>query len=542
LSVRSGVALPLPEEFTLTDPDIEVPAEPRPRLWPRRESAIVGCLVLLAVALRAPTLTRAFWVDEGISIGIASHRLGQIPGLLRFDGSPPLYYVLLHPWLGVFGSSELSVHTFSLLISVAVIPVAWWSARQIFGRPAGLCAAVLATTNPFLAWYGTESRMYPLACGLSLVGVAMAVRALRDRSIRDVVSAALVLSLLLYTHNWGLYLVAATVIVFAADAVRRRDARALTVVAFAAAALGLIYLPWLPFFLEQARNTAAPWAVPPPIGDLIADPASVLGGTLGVLVVPLFIYGVVTCRAMVPPAKRHLAYLFFSVAGLAVLEGYIAAQIEPSWASRYLAVALGPALLALAGLLGTSPKGRRVVVAAAVLLATWSIVGTFIPDANARYAKSNVAAVVGVVDHVLEPGDLVIVNQSEQLADVDHYAPAGLRFATPQGLVTDPSFVDWRHLTSRLERVQPCATIGPALAALPVGAHIFVVNPLKPIGAQGSRWLRASKHGVDAVNTMLFADRGLRLIESFAPATVPKPFSPVVGLLFSKVAASPTCL
>ena len=37
-----------------------------------------------------------FWIDEGLSVGIASHPLVDIPGVLRQDGSPPLYYLLLN--------------------------------------------------------------------------------------------------------------------------------------------------------------------------------------------------------------------------------------------------------------------------------------------------------------------------------------------------------------------------------------------------------------------------------------------------------------
>src|SRR5271165_5228303 len=69
------------------------------RIPPLPNAVVVGALVVLAALLRLPNLARAYWVDEGISVGIASHHLSQIPGLLRHDGSPPLFYVLLHFWV-----------------------------------------------------------------------------------------------------------------------------------------------------------------------------------------------------------------------------------------------------------------------------------------------------------------------------------------------------------------------------------------------------------------------------------------------------------
>ena len=49
-------------------------------------------LGLLAVSfyLRTHSLGESLWMDEGLSIGIASQPLFDIPQVLRVDGSPPL--------------------------------------------------------------------------------------------------------------------------------------------------------------------------------------------------------------------------------------------------------------------------------------------------------------------------------------------------------------------------------------------------------------------------------------------------------------------
>ena len=43
------------------------------------------------------------WLDEAQTVNIASFPLRSIAGELRLDGAPPLYYYLLHVWMGVFG-------------------------------------------------------------------------------------------------------------------------------------------------------------------------------------------------------------------------------------------------------------------------------------------------------------------------------------------------------------------------------------------------------------------------------------------------------
>ena len=64
--------------------------------------------------------------------------------------------------------TEEATHALSLLFAVLAVPAAWWAARGLFGETAGLAAALLAATNPFLTHYAQETRMYAL---VALLGV-----------------------------------------------------------------------------------------------------------------------------------------------------------------------------------------------------------------------------------------------------------------------------------------------------------------------------------------------------------------------------------
>jgi hypothetical protein len=515
----------------------------RARRWRRRppDAAIVALLVALAAGLRAPTLGRAYWVDEGISVGIAAHPLSQIPGLLRHDGSPPLFYVLLHFWDRAFGTSQVATHLLPYTISLAVVVAAWWSARRLFGRTVGLFAALLAATSPFLNWYATETRMYPLVVGLGMVGVACAARAAVRREARDFAFAVVAFIALLYTHDWSLYLFALTVVALVAWAAYRRDGTLLRWTAFGAFLVALAYLPWLPSFVYQARHTAAPWAVHPSVGDLFADPSTVLGGTLGVVVAPLVLLAAAVTWLGRTREDNEVTAVIGGIAAATVVAGWLAAQIEPSWTSRYLGVALGPILLALAACLGGAWAGRRALAVVATLLVLWSVTGSLLPDSNARYAKSNVAAVAAAARPYLAPGDLVVVTQTEQVAVLSHYLPPGLRYVTPTGPIGDPGVVDWRDLVHRLQLAQPCADVAPQLAALPPGAHVLLVNPYKHLGASGTVWSRTVNAQVSAVNELFANDRGLMDERLFERGLSPKPYSAVVGALFVRTAAPATC-
>ena len=63
--------------------------------------------------------------------------VGQIPQVLRYDGNPPLYYMLLHVWMRAFGDSVDATHSLSLLFGLLTIPAGGWGGWRLFGRRAG---------------------------------------------------------------------------------------------------------------------------------------------------------------------------------------------------------------------------------------------------------------------------------------------------------------------------------------------------------------------------------------------------------------------
>ncbi len=167
--------------------------------------ATLTFLILLSLLLRTRQLGADFWIDEGLSVGIAHHHWSSIPGILNQDGSPPAYYLLLGLWIRLFGDGEQATHTLSLLFGLGCIPLAFFAARSLFGRRAAFICAVLAAFDPFLTYYAQETRMYELEAFLSLfVAWAYVNGILRGRPWWAVALVPSV-ALMVYTHNWALF-------------------------------------------------------------------------------------------------------------------------------------------------------------------------------------------------------------------------------------------------------------------------------------------------------------------------------------------------
>ena len=130
----------------------------------------------LAGGLAAGVGSGQLWLDEALSVNIATLPLGQLQGALRVDGAPPLYYLLLHAWTSAFGTGAGAVR----LLSVGLAPVALLLVRQLGRRlggvGAGRAAVVVLASLPWTMRFFSETRMYALVVVLVLTGALALLR------------------------------------------------------------------------------------------------------------------------------------------------------------------------------------------------------------------------------------------------------------------------------------------------------------------------------------------------------------------------------
>src|SRR5207245_7219627 len=104
----------------------------------------VGVAVVLVAGVLLRFFTRSqLWLDEALSVNIARLPVSRIPDALRHDGSPPLYYLLLHGWMALVGTGTLAVRALSGLVAVITLPVIWIAGRRLGGRPVAWVATLL---------------------------------------------------------------------------------------------------------------------------------------------------------------------------------------------------------------------------------------------------------------------------------------------------------------------------------------------------------------------------------------------------------------
>ena len=107
--------------------------------------------------------TKGLWLDETFSIWMANLKIGEmLQWVVKVDQHPPLYYFLLHLWIGITGDSPYYARLLSVLLGAGTIPIIYLIGKRMFGPLMGVAAAAFLAFSPFNVYYAQEARMYTL--------------------------------------------------------------------------------------------------------------------------------------------------------------------------------------------------------------------------------------------------------------------------------------------------------------------------------------------------------------------------------------------
>ncbi len=124
--------------------------------------------------------SKGLWLDEAFSVWLGWQPVPEmLAWLLHVDQHPPLYYALLHFWMGL-GDDAATVRAFSAFTGTLTIPAIYLLGRRLAGRNVGLLAALLLALAPFHVRFAQETRMYTLLTLNATLAVWALVRLLTD--------------------------------------------------------------------------------------------------------------------------------------------------------------------------------------------------------------------------------------------------------------------------------------------------------------------------------------------------------------------------
>ena len=123
----------------------------------------------------------AFWHDEGHTWALTQ---AADPHRWHNDARHPmLYYTLLNVWVGWFGGSEFSLRLPSVIFFALTIPVVYAIGRLIHSPRAGLYAALLLASSPFMFDHARDARSYAMLAFTCSVAFYCLAGLLKERTM-----------------------------------------------------------------------------------------------------------------------------------------------------------------------------------------------------------------------------------------------------------------------------------------------------------------------------------------------------------------------
>jgi hypothetical protein len=230
-----------------------------------------GLVVAAGTFLRLKGLTaQSLWLDELAAAKYTiSNSFGGIVRICQNEIHPPLYFFLLRLWEIPFGTGEYALRSFSAAAGIAGIPAVYLLGKELFSKAVGFFAAAITALNIYHISYSQEVRSYGLLFLLTVLSFLAFVRLVRRPGLRGSLAYAAAVTLLLYTHYFGFFVlaaqVAAALFILAGRAGRLPLMKSL---AMSAVVVTALYLPWYGQALKLTRATSF-WTEHPAPGFFI---------------------------------------------------------------------------------------------------------------------------------------------------------------------------------------------------------------------------------------------------------------------------------
>jgi len=147
-------------------------------------------------------------LDEPFTIYHAQFGFATIIEQLKNYNNPPLFELILHVWIKLFGISPLSVRMLPLLFA-SLAPVAlYYFGKKFFSIEIAVVSSLLLSFSDLLFYYSHDCRVYSLFLFLSILSMHFFLKIIGEArpKLTSVILFILFTCLLIYAHYFGFFI------------------------------------------------------------------------------------------------------------------------------------------------------------------------------------------------------------------------------------------------------------------------------------------------------------------------------------------------
>lgn len=223
---------------------------------PNKRQTILECLVLLVIA----AMLRIWFVgktdlgyDESFSLHISLQSLPDIVGLLSKGDNPPLWELMLHFWVKIFGISEVAIRGLSLIFSVLTIIPIYLAGEKHIHRFVGVAASLFYCFSTFSIYLAHDCRVYSLIGFLSASSAFLFISCIHRPKAFKFILLTLVNLMLMYGHYLSVWIIVMEfIIALSIKPIRKKIWKPYLI---HAAVLVLLFIPMFPVLFRRFMDS-----------------------------------------------------------------------------------------------------------------------------------------------------------------------------------------------------------------------------------------------------------------------------------------------
>ncbi|RLD61348.1 MAG: hypothetical protein DRJ05_02800 [Bacteroidetes bacterium] len=206
--------------------------------------------------------------DEPFTIFYSQVDYETFSKMLQTENNPPLFFVLIHFWIKIFGISAISTRFLPLIFSTITVLFIYKTGMKFFNIRIAIISSLLFTFSNYHMYFAHETRVYSLFALLTTISMYAFLSLILDKSKRGYFYLLIISNILLiYSHFFGFFVL--FIQFLSIISIKGLRDNLIKKYAFATFVTFILYVPYIKLLLDRfSSSSGGTWVSTPTFESL----------------------------------------------------------------------------------------------------------------------------------------------------------------------------------------------------------------------------------------------------------------------------------